>query len=141
VTRVAEPTSSALTRGIRVTVQSQYLADHSAPELDRYVFSYTVAIANEGEAAAQLRTRHWVITDARGHVEEVRGDGVVGEQPRLLPGQRFQYTSGCVLTTPVGTMHGSYQMFHDDGTTFDAEIAAFSLVTPDARRADDQVLN
>jgi ApaG protein len=137
--RLAEPTSSAVTDGIRVTVRAQYLADQSAPEKGRYVFAYSVTIANEGDAPAQLRTRHWIITDGRGKVEEVQGDGVVGEQPRLVPGQRFQYTSGCVLTTAVGTMHGTYQMIRDDGTWFDAVIAPFSLVMPSA--ADRSSLN
>lgn len=132
---IAEPTSSAITDGIRVTVRAQYLADQSSPRDDRYVFAYTVRIVNEGERPAQLRTRHWVITDARGVIEEVRGDGVVGEQPRLAPGQTFQYTSGCVLQTAVGTMHGSYRMFRDDGSAFDAEIAAFSLASPVTDRA------
>ena len=132
-TQIAEPTSSALTDGIRVTVQSLYLADQSAPEQDRYVFAYTVAIANEGTRPAQLRTRHWIITDARGTIEEVRGEGVVGEQPRILPGKVFQYTSGCVLATPVGTMHGTYRMHRDDGSYFDAEIAPFSLASPMSR--------
>ena len=127
---VAEPTSNALTHGIRVTVQSLYLADQSSPEHDRFVFAYTVAISNEGQLTAQLRTRHWIITDGRGGVEEVRGDGVVGEQPRLEPGESFQYTSGCVLTTPVGEMHGTYRFMRDDGTYFDATIAPFSLATP-----------
>jgi ApaG protein len=126
---VAEPKSSMVTDGIRVTVQSLYLADQSSPHDDRYVFAYTVAITNEGLVAAQLRTRHWVITDGRGGVEEVRGDGVVGEQPRLGPGETFQYTSGCVLTTPVGTMHGSYRMMRDDGLAFDVTIAPFSLAS------------
>jgi ApaG protein len=129
-TTVAEPTSTAVTEGIRVTVQSLYLADQSSPEQDRYVFAYTVAIRNEGSQPAHLRTRHWVITDGRGTIEEVRGDGVVGEQPRIMPGRHFQYTSGCVLTTPIGTMHGSYWMWRDDGTYFDAAIAAFSLTSP-----------
>jgi ApaG protein len=127
---VAETTSSALTQGILVSVQSQYLADQSSPKDDRYVFAYTITIANEGARTAQPRTRHWIITDARGTVEEVRGDGVVGEQPRLSPGQSFQYTSGCVLTTPVGTMHGTYRMWCDDGSYFDAVIAPFSLASP-----------
>ncbi len=130
VTVLAEPTSTAITQGIRVTVTSSYVAEQSAPDQGRYVFAYTVAIANEGAATAQLRTRHWVITDATGKVEEVRGDGVIGEQPRLGAGQRFQYTSRCVLTTPVGTMHGSYQMRRDDGSGFDATIAPFSLAAP-----------
>ena len=127
---VAEPTSSALTHGIRVRVQSLYLPDQSSPPDDRYVFAYTITISNESARTAQLRTRHWIITDARGEIEEVRGDGVVGEQPRLAPGQSFQYTSGCVLTTSVGTMHGSYRFWRDDGTYFDAQIAAFSLASP-----------
>lgn len=131
---VAEPISSAMTDGIRVRVQSQYLADQSSPRDARYVFAYTITISNEGATTAQLRTRHWVITDARGGVEEVRGDGVVGEQPRLIPGQSFQYTSGCVLTTPVGTMHGSYRMWRDDGSYFDAAIAPFSLASPTSVR-------
>jgi ApaG protein len=130
VTVVAESTSSALTNGIRVDVQSLYLPDQSSPRDDRYVFAYTITIANESERTAQLRTRHWVITDGHGGIEEVRGDGVVGEQPRLQPGQSFQYTSGCVLTTPVGTMHGSYRFHSDDGSYFDAEIATFSLASP-----------
>jgi ApaG protein len=127
---VAEPVSVAVTEGIRVTVRSQYLPDQSSPEDDRYVFAYTVKIVNESVETAQLRTRHWVITDGRGVIEEVRGDGVVGEQPRLTPGQTFQYTSGCVLKTPVGTMQGSYRFFRDDGTAFDATIAPFSLASP-----------
>ncbi|HEY1813243.1 MAG TPA: Co2+/Mg2+ efflux protein ApaG [Kofleriaceae bacterium] len=135
MTVVAEPTSSALTDGIRVSVQSLFLPEQSSPRDDRYVFAYTITIANESARAAQLRTRHWVITDGYGGIEEVRGDGVVGEQPRLVPGQSFQYTSGCVLTTPVGTMHGSYRFWRDDGSYFDAEIATFSLASP--IRADD----
>jgi ApaG protein len=127
---VAESTSSALTQGIRVRVQSQYLPDQSSPSDDRYVFAYTITIANESTFTAQLRTRHWIITDGRGGVEEVKGDGVVGEQPRLSPGQSFQYTSGCVLTTPIGTMHGTYRFWRDDGTYFDAAIAPFSLASP-----------
>lgn len=127
---VAEPTSDALTEGIRVRVRSQYLPDQSSPRDDRYVFAYTITITNEGARTAQLRTRHWIITDGRGEIEEVRGDGVVGEQPRLSSGQSFEYTSGCVLTTPVGTMQGSYRFWRDDGTYFDAQIAAFSLAAP-----------
>jgi len=137
--KLAEPTSTALTDGIRVTVRAQYLAEQSAPNQGRYVFAYSVTIANEGTGPAQLRTRHWIITDGRGKIEEVQGDGVVGEQPRLVPGQRFQYTSGCVLTTPVGTMHGTYQMYRDDGSMFDAVIAPFSLVMP--APADRSTLN
>ncbi|MFN0249509.1 MAG: Co2+/Mg2+ efflux protein ApaG [Kofleriaceae bacterium] len=130
---MTEPTSTALTEGIRVRVQSHYLADQSSPRDDRYVFAYTITISNEGLRTAQLRTRHWIITDGRGTVEEVRGDGVVGEQPKLDPGQSFQYTSGCVLQTPIGTMHGTYRMWRDDGSYFDAQIAAFSLASPRSR--------
>jgi ApaG protein len=131
--------SEALTQGIRVTVESLYLPEHSDPDDARYVFAYTVVISNVGHEPARLMTRHWVITDAHGMVEEVRGAGVVGEQPYLEPGQVFQYTSGCVLKTPRGTMHGSYQMVRDSGREFDAEIAAFVLAaaTPDS----DQFLN
>jgi ApaG protein len=115
---------------MRVRVQSHYLPEQSSPNDDRFVFAYTITISNEGTYTAQLRTRHWIITDGRGSVEEVKGDGVVGEQPRLSPGQSFQYTSGCVLTTPIGTMHGTYRFFKDDGTYFDAVIAPFSLASP-----------
>lgn len=131
---VAEPTSFAETDGIRVHVQSQYVADQSSPRDDRYVFAYTITISNQGGATAQLRTRHWIITDGRGTIDEVRGDGVVGEQPRLSPGQSFQYTSGCVLSTPIGTMHGTYRMWRDDGSFFDAVIAPFSLSLPVSER-------
>jgi ApaG protein len=127
---VAEPTSNALTEGIRVLVQAVYVPEQSSPAADRYVFAYTVIIANEGTAPAQLRTRHWIITDGHGQIEEVKGPGVVGETPRLLPGQRFRYTSGCILKTPFGTMHGTYQMHRDDGACFDALIAPFSLASP-----------
>ncbi|MBA3395842.1 MAG: Co2+/Mg2+ efflux protein ApaG [Deltaproteobacteria bacterium] len=139
--RAAEPTSTAVTEGIRIRVQSQYLAEQSSPRDDRYVFAYTIMIANEGIKTAQLRTRHWIITDGRGTVEEVRGDGVVGEQPRLSPGQSFQYTSGCVLTTSVGTMQGSYRMWRDDGSYFDAAIAPFSLASPDSVRLGSDEAN
>ena len=132
---VAESTSSAYTDGIRVKVQSRYLADQSTS--DKFVFAYTITIANEGNATAQLRTRHWIITDGRGSIEEVRGDGVVGEQPRLSPGQSFQYTSGCVLRTPIGTMQGTYRMWRDDGSYFDAQIAPFSLAAPTSTRFDE----
>ena len=135
---VAETTSSALTQGIRVRVQSQYLPEQSSPHDDRYVFAYTITISNESTYTAQLRTRHWIITDGRGGVEEVKGDGVVGEQPRLSPGQSFQYTSGCVLTTPIGTMQGTYRFWRDDGTYFDAQIAAFSLSLPITQERNEE---
>jgi ApaG protein len=134
---IAEPTSMAMTDGIRVHVQSAYLPEQSSPRDDRYVFAYTITISNEGARTAQLKTRHWIITDGRGEIEEVRGDGVVGEQPRLAPGQSFEYTSGCVLQTPIGTMHGSYRFWRDDGSYFDATIAPFSLVWPQAHAGND----
>jgi ApaG protein len=115
---------------IRVEVETSYLEDQSEPRERRFVFSYTITIRNEGEVPAKLMTRHWVITDADGQVREVRGDGVVGEQPYLLPGQGFRYSSGAVLETPVGAMHGSYQMVGDDGARFDAPIPAFRLAIP-----------
>jgi len=115
---------------IRVAVETAYLEEQSEPRERRYVFSYTITIRNEGAVAAKLLTRHWVITDANGRVQEVRGDGVVGEQPYLKPGQGFRYSSGAVLETPVGAMQGSYQMVADDGATFDAAIPAFRLAMP-----------
>ena len=119
-----------MTDGIHVRVQSLYLADQSSPRDDRYVFAYTITISNEGTRTAQLRTRHWIITDGNGKVEEVRGPGVVGQTPYLRPGERFEYTSGCVLQTPRGDMRGSYQMHRPDGREFDATIARFVLALP-----------
>ncbi len=107
-----------------------YVAEQSAPASRRYVFSYTVKIHNEGKHPAQLRTRHWIITDGNGKVEEVRGPGVVGQQPYLKPGEEFEYTSGCVLQTSRGEMRGTYQMFRPDGAGFDAAIAPFALALP-----------
>ena len=124
--------SDSTTQGIRVTVESFYLPDQSSPRQGRYAFAYKVRIANEGPALAQLRSRHWVIVDGNGDQQEVRGNGVVGEQPVLKPGQRFEYTSGCLLKTPHGSMHGSYRMAREDGTSFDARIAPFSLSQPNA---------
>ena len=126
----AETASAATTEGIRVSVRSQYLADQSSPRDRRYVFAYTVTIANQSDKPVQLVSRHWVITDANGHVEEVRGPGVIGKQPKLHPGEHFDYTSGCVLTTASGEMHGEYQMVRDDGSGFDATIPAFVLAFP-----------
>jgi ApaG protein len=123
-------TSTATTEGIRVSVKSQYLADQSVPQTKRYVFAYTVTIANEGAEPAQLRTRHWIITDGTGKVEEVKGPGVVGQTPYLRPGEQFEYTSGCILQTARGQMHGSYQMVRPDGRMFDAVIAPFLLALP-----------
>lgn len=122
--------SNAITSGIRVTVSSNYVPAQSAPKARRYVFAYTVRIANEGTEAAQLKSRHWIITDGNGKVEEVRGPGVVGEQPMLRPGEHFEYTSGCVLETPRGSMEGTYQMVRSDGSEFDATIAPFALMLP-----------
>jgi ApaG protein len=115
---------------IRIDVETTYLDEQSDPKERRYVFSYTITIRNEGAVSARLLTRHWVITDANGKVQEVRGDGVVGEQPHLKPGQGFRYSSGAVLETPVGAMQGSYQMVTDEGMRFDAPIAAFRLAMP-----------
>jgi ApaG protein len=126
----ANETSTALTEGVRVTVRSTYVVDQSAPVARRYVFAYTVRIANEGLEPAQLRTRHWIIRDANGKIEEVRGPGVVGRQPYLRPGEHFEYTSGCVLQTPTGEMRGTYQMQRPDGRDFDAVIAPFLLALP-----------
>jgi ApaG protein len=115
---------------IRVDVDTSYLAEQSSPGERRYVFSYTITIRNEGSVPARLLTRHWIITDSNGMVLDVRGEGVVGEQPYLKPGQGFRYSSGAVLETPVGAMQGSYQMVADDGEQFDAPIAAFRLAMP-----------
>jgi ApaG protein len=115
---------------IMVAVKSFYIEAQSAPQENRYVFAYTITIQNAGNIPAKLLTRHWIITDANGKVQEVRGDGVVGEQPYLRPGEGFQYTSGAIIETPVGSMRGSYQMIADDGVAFDAEIPAFSLAIP-----------
>jgi ApaG protein len=115
---------------IRVDVVSNYLEDQSSPPEGRFVFGYTITIRNEGVVPARLLTRHWVITDANGKVQEVVGEGVVGEQPHLLPGQGFRYSSGAILETPVGAMQGSYRMVADDGEHFDAPIAPFTLAMP-----------
>ena len=115
---------------IEVQVGNEYDAEQSDVAQDRFVFAYTITIANTGTVSAQLISRHWVITDANGQVQEVRGLGVVGEQPLLQPGESFEYTSGCVIATPVGTMHGSYQMVADDGTKFEVPIDEFTLVMP-----------
>ncbi|NWG39476.1 MAG: Co2+/Mg2+ efflux protein ApaG [Hydrogenophilaceae bacterium] len=115
---------------INITVHTAYIPEQSDPDSDRYVFAYTIRIANEGTEAAQLISRHWIITDADNRIQEVRGLGVVGEQPFLRPGETFEYTSGTSLATPVGTMRGSYQMVAEDGLKFDAEIPEFTLTMP-----------
>jgi ApaG protein len=120
----------AVTQGIRVSVRSQYVPERSNPNEDVFFFAYEVTIANEGDEPAQLVTRHWIITDAFGNVEEVRGEGVVGETPFLDPGDSFTYTSFCPLRTEIGTMHGTYQMVRPDGSAFDAAIPSFTLEQP-----------
>ena len=122
--------SEAITQGIRVRVRSVYLPDRSHPDQNQWLFAYTVRIANESTRTVQLISRHWIITDGQGRVEEVRGRGVVGEQPLLEPGTSFEYTSGCPLKTPFGTMHGTYQMTSPQGERFDIEIAPFTLSEP-----------
>lgn len=114
----------------KVVVETAYIEEQSDPEQNRYVFSYTITIRNEGTVAAKLLTRHWIITNADGKVQEVQGEGVVGEQPHLKPGDGFRYTSGTVLETPVGSMQGTYHMIADDGVEFEAEIPAFTLAIP-----------
>lgn len=121
---------STVTSVIRVEVATRFLDEQSVPDDNRYVFAYTIRIHNAGPASAQLVARHWLITDANGKVQEVRGEGVVGEQPLLRPGEHFQYTSGAVLETCVGTMRGSYEMLSEDGSRFDAPIAPFTLSIP-----------
>ncbi|MGI9170449.1 MAG: Co2+/Mg2+ efflux protein ApaG [Caulobacteraceae bacterium] len=124
----------AVTGGIGVRVTPTYLPTQSDPGRGRYFWAYTVEIENRGDKAARLISRHWIITDAQNQVEEVRGPGVVGEQPTLRPGESFTYTSGCPLATPSGAMRGAYQMIDDAGREFDVEIPLFSLHLPDARR-------
>ena len=113
-----------------IEVQTHYISDESDPIHNRYVFSYTITISNNGQLPAKLLTRHWVITNADGKVEEVKGEGVVGEQPHLNPGEQFRYTSGTILEIPVGSMKGTYHMIADDGVEFEAEIPMFTLSKP-----------
>jgi ApaG protein len=122
--------STALTNGIMVTVKSEYIPERSSLSARQFAFAYTVRIENQGEETAQLRSRHWIITDGNGNVQEVRGEGVVGAQPVLRPGENFEYTSWCVLATPSGSMRGTYQMVTDRGQSFDADIAPFRLALP-----------
>lgn len=121
---------TARPHAIDVNVQSRFLPEQSTPEEGRFVFAYTIRIHNSGQVPARLISRHWLITDGNGKIQEVRGEGVVGEQPWLRPGEDFEYTSGAVLETGMGTMQGSYQMLADDGTQFDASIAMFTLSVP-----------
>lgn len=115
---------------IRVQVRSEFVPEQSSPEDRRFVFAYHIAITNEGDRSARLLTRHWIIMDGDAHVEEVRGDGVVGQQPSIAPGQTYEYSSGAVLKTPVGSMQGSYGMIDEHGTSFEAPIPAFRLAVP-----------
>jgi ApaG protein len=124
--------SDTTTRGVRVEVRSAYVPERSSPRDSHYFFAYRIRISNAGEERVQLVSRHWVITDGVGKVEHVRGPGVVGEQPVLDPGESFEYTSFCPLPTPIGSMHGTYQMVAAGGRSFDAEIAPFSLAVPNA---------
>lgn len=115
---------------IKVEVKTTYIPDQSDPDENRYVFAYTMTITNEGTIAATLHSRHWIITDANGKVQEVRGAGVVGEQPHLDPGEIYRYSSAAMIETPVGCMKGSYQMVADDGVAFEAQIPIFNLAIP-----------
>jgi ApaG protein len=115
---------------IDIEVETSYMADHSEPDKDRYVFAYTITLVNRGSISAKLLTRRWIITDADNRIEEVEGEGVVGEQPTLKPGEGFRYTSGTVIETPVATMHGTYKMLAEDGNTFDTDIPQFVLSAP-----------
>lgn len=124
--------SDTTTQGIRVQVRTTYVPENSTPRENHYFFAYRIRISNEGDESAQLLSRHWIITDADGQVEEVRGPGVVGETPTLEPGAAFEYTSYCPLKTAVGTMQGSYTMVRPGGATFEAEIRPFTLATPHA---------
>lgn len=123
-------TSMAVTRNVRVQVRCEYAPTRSSPSARQWFFVYTITITNEGDEAVQLMTRHWVITDGDNHVEQVRGPGVVGQQPVLQPGQSFTYSSGCPLPTPFGMMEGTYQMVTTSGEEFDAQIAPFALTEP-----------
>lgn len=124
----------ATTRKVQITVTPEYSSDRSEPDEDEYFWAYTIEILNLGEEAVQLISRHWIITDANGRTAEVKGAGVVGKQPLLRQGERFEYTSGVPLKTPSGLMRGTYQMVTEDGEDFDAEVPAFSLDAPTARR-------
>ncbi|MCE2390647.1 MAG: Co2+/Mg2+ efflux protein ApaG [Proteobacteria bacterium] len=123
-------TSEAITNGLRVFVRSRYVPERSRPARSEYFFAYTIKIENLGSETVKLISRHWIITDAEGQQEEVQGPGVVGEQPTLRPGESFEYTSACPLSTPFGSMRGSYQMATEGGGRFDAEVAAFRLAQP-----------
>jgi ApaG protein len=125
-------TSEAVTEGVRVSVRARYSHEHSAPQQSQWFFLYTITIANESDQSVKLVNRNWLILDATGKAEEVHGPGVVGEQPALGPGQAFEYTSGCPLSTPFGSMSGTYEMTREDGTSFEAEVRLFQLRQPNA---------
>ncbi len=125
-----KPKPSATTEGIHVSVETWFVPERSRLHGGPYFFAYRITIRNKGDGSAQLRSRHWVITDASGRIEEVKGDGVVGEQPKLEPQQSHRYTSFCILRAPRGTMHGTYRMQREDGSFFDAAIPTFALVAP-----------
>ena len=124
--------SDTTTEGIRVRVKATFWAERSTPEAGQWAFTYSVVISNEGQVQATLKRRHWVITDATGHVEEVRGEGVVGKKPTLMPGESFEYTSWAMLKTPFGSMQGEYFMEREDGRQFEAKIGGFALAQPNA---------
>ena len=124
----------AVTRQIEVTVEPNFQPGHPAVDKDQYFWSYTIVITNRGHETVQLRTRHWIITDATGRKKEVRGEGVIGEQPVLAPGERFEYTSGVPLQTASGFMTGRYQMVNESGERFEIDVPTFSLDSPDSRR-------
>ncbi len=124
--------STAKIYQIRVNAVSEYLAEQSDPSVERFVFAYTITLENTGTVSAQLLSRHWIITDGNEEVQEVKGQGVVGQQPHLAPGEQYEYSSGSTLSTPVGTMRGFYQMVAEDGTRFEAEIPEFALTVPQA---------
>jgi len=129
---LSETTSEAVTEGLRVTVRARYSPDHSDPARSEWFFLYTIRLRNESHETLQLLSRHWIIRNGAGKVEEVRGPGVVGEQPVLEPGDEYEYTSGCPLETPMGSMEGHYEMVWESGGSFDAEIARFELRQPTA---------
>src|SRR4029434_11033529 len=126
--------SRAVTRQIEVTVEPAFMPERSVPDRGQFFWSYTIAITNNGGETVQLRSRHWIITDATGHKQEVRGEGVVGEQPVLAPGERFEYTSGVPLPTASGFMTGRYQMVSESGERFEIDVPTFSLDSPDSKR-------
>jgi ApaG protein len=125
-----ETSSEAETAGVRVYVRARYSPEHSSPATSRWFFLYTIRITNEGENSVQLLNRHWTIVDGTGHTQEVHGPGVVGEQPVIEPNSGYEYTSGCPLPTPFGSMAGSFEMQRGDGTQFEAEVALFQLIQP-----------